>query len=154
MDAKPPLHAPETHPLVDRLQNLLAHRFTMGHRLSLRVEAATTHLASVRLGAVSGFSVFKRLDTLTGRALGHPSVTSRHRSHYPLMLCEGSTSARVQEALNLIPGFVHVSDGVGEACRQRPVGAAPVLRRSGHLVRQGVGAVPVEHRLHEPEHLR
>ncbi|ABF43881.1 IS1 related protein (plasmid) [Deinococcus geothermalis DSM 11300] len=83
MDAKHALYASEAHSLMNRLENLLLGRFTVGHRSGVGVEATTTDLTQVRLGAVFGLSVLDRLDALTGWALGHPSITSRRRSHYP-----------------------------------------------------------------------
>ena len=80
------LHASETHPFVDSIENLLSGRFTMRYRASFRVEATTTFLTQVGLGAISGLPIFDSTYTLTGRALWHLASKSRLYSHYRKVL--------------------------------------------------------------------
>ena len=80
------LHASETHPFVDGIENLLSGRFTVGYRASFRVEATTTFLTQVGLGAIFGLPIFDSTFTLTGWTLRHPVSKSRLYSHYPTNL--------------------------------------------------------------------
>ncbi|ABF44915.1 IS1 related protein [Deinococcus geothermalis DSM 11300] len=84
MDAKDALHAPETHPFVDGIENLSAGGLAVCHRFSVWVEAATANFTEIRLGAVLGLAIPDALNTSARWALEHPTSTSRLRSHYPV----------------------------------------------------------------------
>lgn len=85
MDAKDALHAPETHPFVDGIENLSAGGLAVCHRFSVWVEAATANFTEIRLGAVLGLAIPDALNTSARWALEHPTSTSRLRSHYPFV---------------------------------------------------------------------
>ena len=65
MHAKHALDAPEAHALVQRIEDPRSGRLAMRHRFGVRVKAATTGTAYIRLSAIFRLSILDHLIALT-----------------------------------------------------------------------------------------